>query len=156
MLGILLPLDGLPIESYRQQSGTHKIASFITGRSNQHVSGVYLAPGSSKPTGLIPVLQLSTWFGRPGRPRTRVPRRCGHMWDSNPSVSMQRRSATVTLHGPFEKLGSFVVLPRCSRRRENLKARCGYRLNPKQSQPLFTCSWPDSNQHGISPISISN
>lgn len=46
MLGILLPLGGLPIESYRQQSGTHKIASFITGRSNQPVSGVYLAPDS--------------------------------------------------------------------------------------------------------------
>lgn len=138
----------------------------------------------------------------------------GHMWDSNPSVSVQRRSATVTLHGPYllnhlgirtrsthmgdapssvilnvdfmsgalfiklttEVLGSFVVLPRCSmisgqypqaihvitdlaifhRRQRNLKARCGLGLNPKQSKPLFTCSWPDSNRHGISPISPSN
>lgn len=75
-----------------------------------------------------------------------------------------------------EVLGSFVVLPRCSmisgqypqaihtitdlaifhRRQRNLKTRCGLGLNPKQSKPLFTCSWPDSNRHGISPISPSN
>ena len=83
---------------------------------------------------------------------------CGHMWDSNPSVSVQGRSATVTLHGPFEKLGSFVVLPEAPgnfrlnpgvyrtnvgslifhRRQWSPEARYGSGLNPKHSKPLFT------------------
>lgn len=101
-----------------------------------------------------PVSELEPLFGR--EPSWNHYVFCGHMWDSNPSVSVQGRSATVTLHGPFEKTGFFCRPPEVFRnlhiplgilpdyetclypwRHGNLKARYGSGLNPKQSKPLF-------------------
>lgn len=93
------------------------------------------------------------------------------MWDSNPSVSVQGRSATVTLHGPFEKLGSFVVLPEAPgnfrlnpgvyrtdvgslifhRRQWSPEARYGSGLNPKTIQTAFHVTLAGLEPARVSP-----